>query len=126
MKPERSGEVERWKSGRSDSATDLKSTLVNRQSGDSLHAWICRKPKGIRTRGAGTGVAHGRGMAPCVSTTPPKCSIAPTEKGWLLTIQNEHFSVMQVFRSATTATLAVDRMLEFFHTMSSQPPRGSE
>lgn len=37
-------------------------------------------------------------------------------------IQNEHFSVMQVFRSEETAREAVDRMMEFFDTMSTQPP----
>ena len=58
--------------------------------------------------------------------TSPRYTIAPTEKGWLLTIQNEHFSVMQVFRTAATARKAVDRMTEFFHTMSAQPPRGRE
>ncbi|HEY1304551.1 MAG TPA: hypothetical protein VGF24_13410 [Vicinamibacterales bacterium] len=46
--------------------------------------------------------------------TPPRYSIVPTERGWLLTIQNDHFSVMQVFRSAATARQAVDRMMEFF------------
>jgi hypothetical protein len=29
---------------------------------------------------------------------------------------------MQVFSSATSARRAVDRMMEFFHTMSGQPP----
>lgn len=53
---------------------------------------------------------------------PPQYKIAKTEKGWLLVIQNEHFSVMQVFRSEETARQAVDRMMEFFHTMSTQPP----
>lgn len=41
-------------------------------------------------------------------------------------IQNEHFSVMQVFRTAATARQAVDRMMEFFETMSTQPPQGRE
>jgi len=65
-------------------------------------------------------------MSPCVSSNPPQCSIAPTPKGWLLTIQNEHFSVMQVFRTAAKAQKAVGRMMEFFDTMSAQPPRGRE
>jgi len=30
---------------------------------------------------------------------------------------------MQVFRSASAARLAVDRMMEFFETMSTQAPR---
>ena len=61
-------------------------------------------------------------MSSCISPAPPKCTIAETEKGWLLMIQNEHFSVMQVFRTAATARQAVDRMMEFFETMSTQPP----
>jgi hypothetical protein len=72
------------------------------------------------------GLAPSGGMSTCVSQTPPRYSIAPTEKGWLLTIQNEHFSVMQVFRTAATARQAVDRMMEFFYTMSTQPPSGRE
>jgi hypothetical protein len=62
-------------------------------------------------------------MNPCVS---PQVSIAPTPKGWLLTIQNDHFSVMQVFRTAAKAQKAVGRMMEFFDTMSAQPPRDRE
>jgi hypothetical protein len=50
--------------------------------------------------------------------TPPR--IAKTDKGWQLVIQNEHFSVMQVFRSEDTARQAVDRMMEFFQSMSPQ------
>lgn len=56
------------------------------------------------------------------SATPPRYSIAQTEKGWLLVIQNDQCSVMQVFSSAAAARRAVDRMLEFFDTMSSQDP----
>lgn len=63
-------------------------------------------------------------MSSCVSANPPQCSIAPSAKGWLLTIQNEHFSVTQVFRSAAKAQKAVGRMMEFFDTMSAQPPQG--
>ena len=37
-------------------------------------------------------------------------------------IQNEQCSVVQVFRSASDARLAVDRMMEFFETMSAQAP----
>jgi len=62
-------------------------------------------------------------MNPCVF---PQVSIAPTPKGWLLTIQNEHFSVMQVFRTAAKAQKSVGRMMEFFDTMSAQPPRDRE
>lgn len=56
------------------------------------------------------------------SARSPRYSIAQTEKGWLLVIQNEHCSVTQVFRSAAAAGRAVDRMLEFFEAMSSQAP----
>ena len=58
-----------------------------------------------------------------VSSPSPSYRISPTDKGWLLQIQNEHCSVMQVFRSASAARLAVDRMMEFFETMSTQAPR---
>ena len=61
-------------------------------------------------------------MSSHVVTSSPSYNISETEKGWLLKIQNEHCSVMQVFRSATDARLAVDRMLEFFEVMSSQRP----
>ena len=63
-------------------------------------------------------------MTPCAPTaTEPRHTIARTEKGWQLVIQNEHFSVMQVFRSEDNARQAVDRMMEFFQTMSLQAPR---
>jgi hypothetical protein len=55
--------------------------------------------------------------------SPPRHSIAQTEQGWVLVIQDEHCSVMQVFSTAASARRAVDRMLEFFHTMSAQSPR---
>ena len=62
-------------------------------------------------------------MSSCAPiSTAPRHSIARTEKGWRLTIQNEHFSVMQVFRSEDVAREAVDRMMEFFQSMSPQPP----
>ena len=61
-------------------------------------------------------------MTSHVSTNPPSCNISETAKGWLLEIQDEHCSVMQVFRSATSARLAVDRMMEFFETMRTQTP----
>jgi hypothetical protein len=62
-------------------------------------------------------------MTSCGSTAAePRHSIARTEKGWQLVIQNEHFSVMQVFRSEDTARQAIDRMMEFFQSMSPQPP----
>ncbi len=55
-------------------------------------------------------------------TSSPSYHISKTEKGWQLKIQNEHCSVVQVFRSASDAQLAVDRMMEFFEVMSSQLP----
>jgi hypothetical protein len=57
------------------------------------------------------------------SSGSPRYSIAETEKGWLLVIQNDHCSVMQVFSSASAARRAVDRMLEFFDSISAQAPR---
>jgi len=60
------------------------------------------------------------------STSPPLYNIAQTDRGWVVVIQNEHFSVMQVFSTASSARRAVDRMLEFFHTMSEQPPRSRQ
>jgi hypothetical protein len=62
-------------------------------------------------------------MVPPSSVSPPHYNIAQTDKGWVLVIQNEHCSVMQVFETAASARRAVDRMLEFFDTMSAQPPR---
>jgi hypothetical protein len=62
-------------------------------------------------------------MSSHVHTSSPSYHISATEKGWLLKIQNEHCSVVQVFRSASDARLAVDRMMEFFETMSTQAPR---
>jgi hypothetical protein len=62
-------------------------------------------------------------MSSHVPTSSPSYRITATEKGWLLKIQNEHCSVVQVFRSASDAYLAVDRMIEFFETMSTQAPR---
>jgi hypothetical protein len=58
-----------------------------------------------------------------VATSSPSYHISETEKGWLLKIQNEHCSVVQVFRSASDARLAIDRMMEFFQTMCTQAPR---
>ena len=52
----------------------------------------------------------------------PRHTIAKIDKRWVLEIHDEQCSVMQVFRSASDARLAVDRMMEFFKTMSSQPP----
>ena len=60
------------------------------------------------------------------SVSPPLYNIAQTDRGWVVVIQNEHFSVMQVFSTASSARRAVDRMLEFFHTMSEQPPRSRQ
>jgi hypothetical protein len=63
------------------------------------------------------------GMVATSVVSPPRHSIAQTEHGWVLVIQDEHCSVMQVFSTAASARRAVDRMLEFFHTMSAQSPR---
>ena len=68
------------------------------------------------------GLAMASGMLTPSSSSSPRYNIAETEKGWLLVIQNEHCSVMQVFSTASSARRAVDRMLEFFHTMSTQAP----
>jgi hypothetical protein len=57
------------------------------------------------------------------SVSPPHYNITRADRGWVLVIQNEHCSVMQVFATAASAQRAVDRMLEFFDTMSAQPPR---
>jgi len=62
-------------------------------------------------------------MVSTSTVSPPRHSIAQTEQGWVLVIQDEHCSVLQVFSSAASARRAVDRMLEFFHTMSAQSPR---
>jgi hypothetical protein len=62
-------------------------------------------------------------MSSHVPTGSPRYHISETEKGWQLRIQNEHCSVVQIFRSASDARLAVDRMMEFFETMSAQAPR---
>jgi hypothetical protein len=68
-------------------------------------------------------------MGNAVATMPPQepgprpqCSIAPTERGWLLVIQDGDCSVMQVFRTSAAARCAVDRMYSFFDTMKSQGP----
>ena len=61
-------------------------------------------------------------MSSHVPTSSPSYHISETEKGWLLEIQNEHCSVKQVFRSASAARSAVDRMMEFFETMRTQAP----
>jgi hypothetical protein len=64
-----------------------------------------------------------RHMVASSSASPPRYHIAQSDEGWVLSIQNEHCSVMQVFSTASSARRAVDRMLEFFHVMSAQPPR---
>jgi len=61
-------------------------------------------------------------MASLVSTNYPTFDISETAKGWRLVIENEDCSVMQVFRSASSARLAVDRLTVFFETMSTQAP----
>jgi hypothetical protein len=62
-------------------------------------------------------------MAASSPVRPPHYNIAQTDQGWVLVIQNENCSVMQVFETAASARRAVDRMLEFFEMMSAQPPR---
>ena len=75
---------------------------------------------------AGTGLALSAGMDSCISPASPHYTIAKTDRGWRLRIENEHFSVMQIFRSEDNARNAVDRMMEFFHTMGTQPPSFAE
>ena len=62
----------------------------------------------------------GMNVSPAVAS--PRCTIAQTERGWVLMIQDDRCSVMQVFRTASSARRALDRMLEFFHSMSAQRP----
>jgi hypothetical protein len=66
------------------------------------------------------------GMVAPSTLGAPHHNIAQTERGWVLVIQNEHCSVMQVFNTASAARSALDRMMEFFHTMSAQPPRSRQ
>ena len=68
-------------------------------------------------------------MGKAVATMPspesgprPNYSIAPTERGWLLLIQDGECSVMQVFRTSSAARCAVDRMMNFFDTMRAHAP----
>ena len=72
-------------------------------------------------------------MGQAVATFPPlepgprpRYSIAPTERGWLLVIQDGECSVMQVFRTSSAARCAVDRMMSFFDTMRAQAPVSRE
>jgi hypothetical protein len=72
-------------------------------------------------------------MGKAVATLPapepwprPQYSIAPTERGWLLVIQDAECSVMQVFRTPAAARCAVDRMMSFFDTMRAQVPARRE
>jgi hypothetical protein len=72
-------------------------------------------------------------MGKAVATLPPiepgprpHYSIAPTERGWLLLIQDGECSVMQVFRTSSAARCAVDRMMSFFDTMRAQAPVSRE
>jgi hypothetical protein len=72
-------------------------------------------------------------MGNAVATLPPssegpgpRCSIAHTEKGWLLVIRDEQCSVMQVFSTLNSAQTATDRMYAFFEDMRDQgttPPQ---
>jgi hypothetical protein len=77
-------------------------------------------------RTPGMALAIVRGMVVPSVTSPPRYSIAQTEQGWVLVIQDEQCSVMQVFSSASSARRAVDRMLEFFQIMSAQAPRARQ
>jgi len=65
-------------------------------------------------------------MASHEYASPTHYDIAPTDKGWSLTIENEHCSVVQVFSTAAAAEEAVGRMLEFFESMSDQAPGGRQ
>jgi hypothetical protein len=47
----------------------------------------------------------------------PRCSIAHTERGWLLVIRDDESSVMQVFSSLDAARRATDRMYELFEDL---------
>jgi hypothetical protein len=58
-------------------------------------------------------------MPPADPEPCPHFSIVPSETGWLLVIQDEQCSVMQVFQSPTAARHALDRMQGFFETMRS-------
>jgi hypothetical protein len=69
------------------------------------------------------GFAMSRSMVAPSSASAPHHSIVQTEQGWVLVIEDEHCSVMQVFSSASSARRAVDRMLEFFQVMRAQSPR---
>ena len=69
------------------------------------------------------GLATSRSMVAPSLASSPRHSIAQTEQGWVLVIQDEDCSVMQVFSSASSARRAVDRMLEFFQVMRAQSPR---
>jgi hypothetical protein len=69
------------------------------------------------------GMALALFVSMAVRSCLPHYNIAQTDQGWVLIIQNETCSVMQVFDTASSARRAVDRMLEFFDTMSAQPPR---
>ena len=71
----------------------------------------------------------GKAVATLPSPEPgprPHYSIAPTERGWLLVIQDGEFSVIQVFRTSAAARCAVDRMMAFFDTMRAQAPVSRE
>jgi hypothetical protein len=71
----------------------------------------------------GIALATPKDMVASSSASPPRYQIVQSDEGWVLSIQNEHCSVMQVFSTASSARRAVDRMLEFFHAMSAQAPR---
>jgi hypothetical protein len=66
-------------------------------------------------------------MGNAVATIPPAsegagphCSIAQTDKGWVLVIRDEQVSVMQMFDSLSSARRATERMHTFFVDMRDQ------
>lgn len=67
---------------------------------------------------------HVATIPPASDGTGPRCSIAQTERGWVLVIRDEQCSVMQTFESLSSARHATERMHTFFVDMREQgvPP----
>jgi hypothetical protein len=63
-------------------------------------------------------------IPPASDESGPRCSIAQTERGWVLVIRDEQCSVMQAFDSLSSARHATERMHTFFVDMRDQgvPP----
>jgi hypothetical protein len=59
-------------------------------------------------------------IPPASEGSGPRCSIAHTDRGWLLVIRDEDCSVMQVFSSLNSARHATERMHAFFVDMRDQ------